>query len=443
MQNSFLIGSPGDGANPFLGRVSAAGAVTENGSVSAGDKAILRELAKKYAELAADEVNIERVRRIKDMNGLKEVRPPVWVDEVPWHEMDFDGSLTLKCECEAARVLEQYFRRVQYRWKYFQADMVVENTISVIKVYESTGMGIEIDEQTTSPDPNNPIVSHHYEDQLDTEAKVASLKIPAVTARPEIDKKHLEFVSDILDGILPVRLRGHGVYYCPWDMISQYRGAQVCIEDTLENPELLHATIKKFTEIGISYYDQMQEQELFDWDIQALHCTPPYSGELPAKDFNGKTRYKDMWFRGMAQPFVMVSPAMRDEFDLEYMKPVIAKFGLAYYGCCEPLHKIMPSLKQIPNMRKIGASPWADIPSLAEQIGSGYVMARKPNPASVAMVLNEEALRKEIGETAEVCRANKTPCEFVLKDISTVGKKPENLFNWVKITAGVIDKYYN
>ncbi|MDR3342223.1 MAG: hypothetical protein LBT14_05435 [Treponema sp.] len=58
------------------------------------------------------------------------------------------------------------------------------------------------------------------------------------------------------------------------------------------------------------------------------------------------------------------------------------------------------------------------------------------------MALNEDALKKEIRETIEPCIANKCPYEFVLKDISTVVKNPENLFNWVKITNSVIDSYY-
>jgi hypothetical protein len=102
----------------------------------------------------------------------------------------------------------------------------------------------------------------------------------------------------------------------------------------------------------------------------------------------------------------------------------------------------MPYLKQIPNMRKIGASPWANIPSLAEQIGGDYVLARKPSPAMVAVELNEEALKTEITETVEACTKHKCPYEFVLKDISTVGHKPENLFNWVKITNRILDSYY-
>jgi hypothetical protein len=93
-------------------------------------------------------------------------------------------------------------------------------------------------------------------------------------------------------------------------------------------------------------------------------------------------------------------------------------------------------------MRKIGVSPWAEVRSSAEQIGGDYVVARKPNPALVAGNFNTEAVEKEITETVEACIANKCPYELVLKDISTVGHKPQNLIAWVNTVSRVLDRYY-
>ena len=42
----------------------------------------------------------------------------------------------------------------------------------------------------------------------------------------------------------------------------------------------------------------------------------------------------------------------------------------------------------------------------------------------------------------ETCRENNCPYEFVLKDISTVTYKPQNLINWVDTVMSVIDSYY-
>jgi hypothetical protein len=407
------------------------------------DKSILRELAKKQAELAAMEVNRERINRIRAMHSLKPVRPPVWIDEIPWHEMDIDGELQPRCESKEGQDMERGFRRTLFKWKYFQADMVVEDTFYINKSYTSGDIGVSIREETRSTDSDNQIVSHHYEDQLDTEEKLEALKLPVIQAQPEVDKKNFEIASGILEGIMPVSMRGCWVHYSPWDDLARLRGIEPCLMDMMDRPDFVHRTMGKLTEIGLSTWSQMETQGLLDYNIQSLHSTPPYTDDLPAKDYDGgKVRMKDVWFRGKAQLFATASPAMQDEFDLHYMRGLMDKCGLSYYGCCEPLHKFIPYLRKVPNMRKIGVTPWADVKVSAEEIGGDYVIARKPNPAMVANHFNAEAVKKEIEETVELCRANNCPYEFVLKDISTVGHKPQNLIDWTNTVMSVLDHYY-
>jgi hypothetical protein len=411
--------------------------------VTAQDKSILRELAKQVRDLAALDINKERIGRARAMHGLKTGRPLVWIDEIPWHEMDIDGALALRCESKEGQDMERRFRRILYRWKYIQVDMVVEDTLYIGKAFTDSGNGIKVKEETLATNTANNIVSHHYEDQLDTEEKVEALKIPVIKAQPDIDKQNLETAQDIFDGIMPVKLRGHGIYYAPWDEISMLRGIESCLVDMISNPELVHKTMAKFTEIGLARYTQMEAQGLLDFNIPSLHCTPPYCDELPAKDWDGgRARFKDIWFRGMAQLFSSASPQMQDEFDLQYMRHLMDKCGLSYYGCCEPLDRFIPYLKKVPNMRKIGVSPWANVRSSAEQMGGDYVFARKPNPANVARDFSKEVVEQEIIETIEACMENKCPYEFVLKDISTVGGKPRNLIDWAKTVTATIDRYY-
>jgi hypothetical protein len=394
--------------------------------------------------LAADDVNRQRIKRSRDLHNLKPVRPLVWIDEIPWHEMDIKGELILHCESEQARQIEQHFRRVLYRWKYIQADMVVEDTFYVEKSFTDSGIGISVNEKTIATDTANYIVSHKYEDQLDSEDKIEAIKMPIIQANPDLDEKALENANNILDGILPVKLRGHEVYFAPWDYIARFRGVENCLVDMIENPQLIHKTIAKFTKAYLTKYTQMEEQGLLDYNQPSLHCTPPYADGIPASDHDGgKVRFKDMWFRGMAQLFSCASPAMQDEFDLQYMRGIMDKFALSYYGCCEPLDKFIPYLKKIPNMRKIGISAWADVRSSAEQIGSDYVFAYKPNPAYVAGEFNKNAVEKEIIFVLEECVKNKCPLEFVLKDISTVNYNPYNLINWTKTVLELVDRYYD
>jgi hypothetical protein len=413
--------------------------------VSSEDKIILRELAKRCAEIAGEEVNRERERRVRDIHGLKQnVRPILWFDQIPWHELNETGELTLHCEGAFAREMEERLRQSLFQWKYFQGDMVLSGVYYIQKAYSDSGFGMNIKEETAATDVGNGIISHHYEDQLDSEEKLDLLSLPVIHPCPEKDQAGLEAASEVLDGIMPVELRGYAIYYQPWDIIARLRGVTNCLIDMADRPELIHKTMKKFCDIYTARYEQMEEQDLLDYRFPRMNCTPTYTDDLPAKDYSGgKIRFKDLWYCGTAQLFVSASPDMNDEFNLQYLLPFMSRCGLSYYGCCEPLHNFISHLRKVPNLRKIGASPWTHLREQAEQMGGDYVLSRKPNPALVAGSINEDAVRKEITETIEICRENKTPFEYILKDISTVNYKPRNLADWHRIVTEVIDRYYS
>ena len=90
------------------------------------DQEILRELANAYMEAANEPVNAERRERAYATNGLQAVRPLVWIHELPWHELNIDDALTLRCEGALAREIEQFLRRSLLQWRDFQAAMILE-----------------------------------------------------------------------------------------------------------------------------------------------------------------------------------------------------------------------------------------------------------------------------------------------------------------------------
>ena len=71
-------------------------------------------------------------------------------------------------------------------------------------------------------------------------------------------------------------------------------------------------------------------------------------------------RPHNMWGCSNAQIFSEVSPEMHWEFALEHDVRWLERWGLTYYGCCEPLDSKIDILRRIPNLRKISISPWCD-----------------------------------------------------------------------------------
>jgi len=406
--------------------------------MSAKDKQIIRELAKQYMQIATSEKQQKMNERMKASNDLKIVRPPVLLDEIPWYQININDELTCLCEDERARGLEDELRKALYRWKYFKADTLFQPFYRVTQTIDSTGNGLQLKENILRTDDINNIVSHEFEDILEEEEALEQMRMPEFTLRPDVDEANMEYYSDLLGDTMPVKLCGQGIFYFPpWDEIARLRGVQPILYDLYDRPEYLHKIISKFCAAATAKLDFVEKYGHVDPNVANLHCTPAMVSGL-AED-----GWKATWFRGMAQMFSCISPEMTYEFDIQYIKPLAERFAYTYYGCCEPLDNKIEVVKRISNLRKIGVSPWANVESSAEQIGGDYVFARKPNPAFVAQKTDPDTIRKETEETVKACLKYGCPCEFVLKDISTVSHRPENLIVWSETVSDVLDQYYD
>lgn len=407
-------------------------------TVTQKDKQIVRELAKQYMEMASSEKQRKMNQRMKDTNDLKLVRPPLMIDEIPWYQMNIDDELTCVCEDDRARGVEYSFRIALYRWKHFRADTLFEPFWRVRMGYQSTGTGLARREDILRTDDKNSIVSHSYHDVLEDEEEFDRMfHMPEFTLRPDWDEANMNFCTDLFGDVMPVKLCGHNyLYFPPWDEISALRGVEPILIDMYDRPEYLHKIMERLTAAESAKLDFIEQNSHVDPVPNNLHCTPGYISGL-AED-----GWKATWFRGMAQMFSTVSPAMHEEFEINYIKPLAERFAYTYYGCCEPLDNKFDVITKIPNLRKIGVSPWADIEVCGERIRGNYVYSRKPNPANVAIHTDPDVIRKEIEDTVKVCIKYGCPCDFALKDISTVSGKPENLIVWAETASRVLDEYY-
>ena len=97
------------------------------------EKTILLSLAREYLQYASDPINQEREARARRINALIPDRPLIWIQEVPWNELNIDNQLTPRCTHPFARQIEGFFRRNLLQWKSFQGDMILPPIIPFIK----------------------------------------------------------------------------------------------------------------------------------------------------------------------------------------------------------------------------------------------------------------------------------------------------------------------
>jgi hypothetical protein len=283
----------------------------------------------------------------------------VMIDQIPWHEMEVDGELTLGTEDDFCRRIETALRRTLYCWRHMRGDMVVEPVIDVSKVIRGAGFGIQTVEKTAVMDPKNSVVGHFYVDQLKTEEDLQRIRDPEIVLDEEATAQVHAKAQEIFDGILEVRLQGSLPGFAPWDAIVTWRGAENVLLDLADRPAFMHRLISRVTDAYLAMLDQLEEKGLLGSRQGTIHCTGAYTDELPAPGFDPRhSRARDVWTCGMAQIFSAVSPAMHQEFDLNYAARWYSRFGLVYYGCCEPLDDKIDIIRAIPHVRKISMSPW-------------------------------------------------------------------------------------
>ncbi len=408
------------------------------------DRELIRELARQYKELSALPVNAQRIELYKKSNGLMGVTPVVHIDEIPWGEMNLNDELTLTCKDSSLRGIESYLRTMIFKWKHLQGHMVLPDYYPVYHKLDSTDIGVSVKEHILDTAVSGSgIVAHEYLDQLPDEDALAALKLPQITLDKAATDKKYNFIGELFGDILAPRLTGTSIYSAIWDNIPRYHGVENMLMDLYDRPDFMHKMVSIFTDMAVSTIDQYEQLGVLEPYPLYIHCTPAPAYELPSADFDGKhVRKKDVWGRGMAQIFSTVSPATREEFDIDYAMRIYGDCGLVYYGCCEPLDNQIDVLRKFKNLRKISITPWADADRAADVIGKEYVFSYKPNPAFVAGKSFDPApVREELSRVLAACKRNGTQCELILKDISTVGQNPMNLIEWERLAVSMAENF--
>ncbi len=399
------------------------------------DRKILRELAKKYTELAHLPIQKEKRALWQSLNTLSPVRPMVSIDQVCFSEMNFDGSLTLLCKDPFARQIEDYFRKKIFAYTHFPVDMVLENELPIYVSVSGLGLGVDTEEQILRTSEQSEVVSHHFENQFENDADIEKIKMPQVIFHKEKTEEHLSFAHDMVGDILPVKRNGVDPYVSVWDPISMWMGMQELLFALIDRPEFMLQLANKVVQGYMTQLDQLEALGILAKPQHLIHCTGAYTDELPTKEYNENApKTQDIWMFGLAQPFASVSKEMFDTFEIEPCMPLFERFGLVYYGCCDPLDGKMDEVFKIPHLRKISVSPWANEQKCAERIQNNYVFSRKPNPALLASsTFDEDLIRTHIRQTCDIAKHHNCPVEFILKDISTVKNDPKRLFRYADI----------
>jgi len=421
----------------------------ESHDIPEKDKTILRKLAEEIAEIASLPVQREKADMWRRLNQLEPVKPMVWINEIPWYEMG--PEVELKTSSELCRSYEMQLRRTLYQWKHMRCDMVVEPKVFCPLAVHDTGFGIKAKIVSVEGDPGygNPRIitgSSDFEPVIKDEEDIEKIKMPKVWVDWETTRRNYEILLDIFGDILNVEICGaRGFWFAPWDELVIWLGVEEALTYMATNPKFIHKVMHRLINAHLHRLDQYERLNALSSNNGPYRVGSGgfgYTDELPKEDeLNGAhIRTNHLWGCCAAQILAAVSPKMHEEFAIKHERRWLERFGLSYYGCCEPLHKKIHVLEKIPNLRKISISPWADREEAANEIGDKYVISLKPNPAILAAEnWNPEAARRQLYEDLEKMKG--CAVEVIMKDISTCRNRPHRLWQWADIAMEVTERF--
>ena len=401
-------------------------------TVTPKDRETLRTLAARYMTYALSEKNIEKRELWRALNRLQMQRPVISIEQMPWHELDVDGSLVCTMEDPYFRGIEWEMRTQIYKWEHMPADMVLNPYITLPRPIHNTGFGMT----TQHVEPNRPgIQIHLFEDQLAEQEDVQKIKTPHLTLDTAREEELIAAAKDIFAGIAPIRLGGIMLHAGLWDQITFWKGVENCYIDLLDRPELIHAIMDHYTTAFLAQLDQINALGAYDVTSNICHCSYTF-GEGEEETERPYATSHDAWTFSMAQLFTSVSPAINEEFEVPYMTRIFSRFKSVYYGCCERLDDRLDIIDRMPNIRKISCSPWSDREHFAAVLPKKYIMSNKPNPSYLAQTsFDEDVVRADLRRTVTAAKENGLCLELLLKDITTVCGDPRRLWRWSEIAV--------
>lgn len=404
------------------------------------EKEVLRRLAGQVAEIAERPEMKQKKNLWTAHNDLKTEEPVVFIDpENGWNECI--PAKTLECHDPMARVWEMSLRKQIFWADRMKDDKVIEPYLDVPYSYSDTGWGVKL-EKIGGENGGSYVVKQAIEDY---ERDFHKIHHPEYRIDWEESDRLMELAHEVFDGILHVRRKNTWWWtlgLC-WDFVN-IRGMEDFMCDFVSEPEWVERMLDLLCEGKLKMLDYLEENHLLAQNTEGTYVGSGglgFTNEIPTLAEGAPVTTKDMWGFCDSQETVSINPEWYGEFILPRHKRILERFALNCYGCCEPYNSRWKYVRQLPNLRRVSVSPWADWATVPELLGKNYIASVKPIPTPLASFhMNEDVVRGDCRKAVEQTKGG--ICEFIMKDNHTLGNNPDNAIRWVEIMREEIARVY-
>jgi hypothetical protein len=417
------------------------------GPVTEREKGIIRELARRWAEISASDATRERKRSWKALKDLKPVRPMVIFET--FSVAEYLTARDILCENPLLQNVEKTMRYAIKQYEEVHDDIVLEEYFRLAWKVTKSDYGVKI-------------VEHHAENSL---AYVSNFPIKTPDDFDKLRERtfHVDrnatlalkgVLEEIFGDILPVRVGNYDNFFPDLGFtpftgnnfigitmdLFKLMGYDSMLLWVYDHPDELRRFLRYLCDDRIRFYRWLRAEKLLDFNTDNQLAGPSsygYVSGLPPMDSTKEVELRDVWGWPESQETTPVSPAMFNEFFLPYIAEVANMFGMTYYGCCEAVHdRIDHITKALPNLRAVSISGWSDLARMGEALGNRYVYSRKPTPAFISGKSPDWAsAEKDLRDTA---KATRNGClEVIVRDVYDINGDIPRIARWVAMAKSI------
>ena len=411
--------------------------------ISAEDRKILRETAKKQMDFACQERNKILKEKWYLHNALRGETPMVVLES--WGFNDEVITPRLKCTGEFARKTEFELYQNFVNQELFDDDRVTPDRFEMgyhteFKLYD---LDMHKEFATGREEEDTSGVSMRFLPVIeDLEDDFHKIKPSRFSVDIEGTEQEFQLLTDTFGDILPVKMKMDCLYSVPTQLIIHLMGMENMMLNLAQYPDLFKKLMDQAADDTLAYYDMLEENHLIlpTTEYESVgQGTFAFNHELPdtpTVDGRYLTRYMD------SQETLSISPKMFEEIIFPCYEKIGSQFGLLSYGCCEPVDRVWDNcISKFKNLRKVSISPWCNEEFMGERLrGSSIIYHRKPAATFLGVSgrdLDEEAFRKYIRRSLTAARGCKM--EITQRDIYTIDNNVQKARRYIQIIREEIE----
>jgi hypothetical protein len=420
---------------------------------SAGDLTVIRGLAARWAELAADPCMVVRKRQWRALHDLRPERPMILFETGT-----VDGYVSpdeIQCVHPILRAVEATMREAIRHAEEIGDDIVLEPYYRIGWDLDDSGFGVEVITEPAAATGDGPSIGYTFNFPIRTPSETALLRPRTFSVNRERTLARKQLLEDAFGDLLPVRVGNYDHFMVEqgaeswagnffvgltWQ-VYRFIGNDGLLYWLYDAPEAIHELLEYMVNDRTRMFEFIEREGLIVPNTDSQLAGPRaygYVSDLPPADREGPATLKDLWCWADSQESSAISPAMFRDFVLPYLARVTSRFGLVYYGCCEAVHdRLEMVMDAMPNLRSVSVSPWSDFARVAEMLGRDYVFSRKPNAAFLSGPNPDwDLVRRDLDQTWAAASGGNV--EFLYRDLYAINGDRARLARWVSLARSIV-----